>query len=97
MPSIYRSEPAPGGQVRVWVEVTPGELLMLKLDAKADPLAAASDHVARMAQARLAETQAARAEEIKTASADRLTAAELTAEIARIQARLTDLVAARQR
>jgi len=105
---IHSQEPAQNGQVRVWVEVENGDLLMLKLDAKADPFVGAAEVMERqrgetrgLEIGRDAEpdrqVDVLEAIEPLAVLFDSADIAEIDEEIARLQARRAELVAARGR
>jgi len=108
---IHSQERAENGQVRVWVEVENGDLLMLKLDAKADPFVVAAEvlerqrgekrglEIGRDAEPDRQVDVLEAIEPSKTLAVlfDSADIAEIDEEIARLQARRAELVAARGR
>jgi len=88
---VSRSVPAANGQVRVWVEVEPGEEIMLKLPEGADVQAAVRDHLTAMRAA--AETE--RLALVPTLSVEIVRAGDAADEVARIDAEIERLAARR--
>jgi len=88
---VTRTTTAANGQIRVWVEVEPGEEVMLKLPAGADVREAVRAHLRSLRQ----EARQAERDALPTRDVRDLRLADVADELARVDAEIERLTARR--